>query len=186
VRGGDFSWPPVGTFRGHQWTLQLANSGDFLMATDSGKELPHQCPEQPGLASPPKRYGTWVTPDNCFEFLADTIRTTIPVRYLDGVSIVEEAIREAAQPDAVVDEASYEARIDGYFAVHLEVPFAARVQNYDISTRVEFQICSQIHEVLRSLTHKIYEQDRSALNLRRDRSRGRLTIRTSCLTTSDT
>jgi len=34
VRGGDFSSPPVGTFRGHQWTLHLAISGDFRMATD--------------------------------------------------------------------------------------------------------------------------------------------------------
>lgn len=36
VRGGDFSWPPVGTFRGHQRGPHLATSGDFLMATDIG------------------------------------------------------------------------------------------------------------------------------------------------------
>jgi hypothetical protein len=35
VRGGDFSWPPVGTFRGHQRGPHLATRGDFLMATDS-------------------------------------------------------------------------------------------------------------------------------------------------------
>src|SRR5665213_2522165 len=35
MKGGDFSWPPVGTFRGHQWRPQLATSGYFLMATDS-------------------------------------------------------------------------------------------------------------------------------------------------------
>ena len=34
MKGGDFSWPPVGTFRGHQWGPQLATSEYFLMATD--------------------------------------------------------------------------------------------------------------------------------------------------------
>jgi len=34
MKGGDFSWPPVGTFRGHQRRPQLATSGYFLMATD--------------------------------------------------------------------------------------------------------------------------------------------------------
>src|SRR5580693_7789621 len=35
VRGGDFSWPKVGTLRGHQRGLQLAITGDFFMATDT-------------------------------------------------------------------------------------------------------------------------------------------------------
>ena len=35
VRGGDFSWPKAGTFRGHQRGHQLAITGDFFMATDS-------------------------------------------------------------------------------------------------------------------------------------------------------
>src|SRR5580658_10754739 len=35
ARGGDFSWPKVGTLRGHQRGLQLAITGDFFMATDS-------------------------------------------------------------------------------------------------------------------------------------------------------
>ena len=37
VRGGDFSWPKTGTFRGHQRGHQLAKNGDFLMATDIGR-----------------------------------------------------------------------------------------------------------------------------------------------------
>ena len=39
MKGGDFSWPPVGTFRGHQRGPQLATSGYFLMATDIGDDL---------------------------------------------------------------------------------------------------------------------------------------------------
>ena len=39
MKGGDFSWPPVGTFRGHQWGPQLATSEYFLMATDSTRDL---------------------------------------------------------------------------------------------------------------------------------------------------
>src|SRR5580698_10399276 len=35
ARGGDFSWPKVGTLRGHQRGLQLAITGDFFMATDN-------------------------------------------------------------------------------------------------------------------------------------------------------
>ena len=34
VRGGDFWWPPAGTFHGHQRGHQLAITGDFFMATD--------------------------------------------------------------------------------------------------------------------------------------------------------
>ena len=39
MKGGDFSWPPVGTFRGHQRGPQLATSGYFLMATDTSSLL---------------------------------------------------------------------------------------------------------------------------------------------------
>ena len=35
VRGGDFSWPKTGTFRGHQRGHQLAITGGFFMATDT-------------------------------------------------------------------------------------------------------------------------------------------------------
>ena len=41
VRGGDFSWPKAGTFRGHQWGPQLAITGDFFMATDIDPDLGH-------------------------------------------------------------------------------------------------------------------------------------------------
>lgn len=34
VRGEDFSWPPAGTFHGHQRRPHLATSGDFLRAMD--------------------------------------------------------------------------------------------------------------------------------------------------------
>ena len=39
MKGGDFSWPPMGTFRGHQRGPQLATSGYFLMATDTLRAL---------------------------------------------------------------------------------------------------------------------------------------------------
>ena len=35
MKGGDFSWRPLGTFPGHQRRPQLATSRYFLMATDS-------------------------------------------------------------------------------------------------------------------------------------------------------
>ena len=41
MKGGDFSWPPVGTFRGHQWGPQLATSEYFLMATDMARDRCH-------------------------------------------------------------------------------------------------------------------------------------------------
>ena len=37
VRGGDFSWPKAGTFRGHQRGPQLAITGDFFVATDTSR-----------------------------------------------------------------------------------------------------------------------------------------------------
>ena len=34
MRGGDFCWPPAGTFRGHHRGPHVATSGYFLMAMD--------------------------------------------------------------------------------------------------------------------------------------------------------
>ena len=81
MKGGDFSWPPVGTFRGHQRRPQLATSGYFLMATDNG--LPEQVVPNVGDAHPQPIKGALV---NRALVIGSLCRPQIPSRKTAEVS----------------------------------------------------------------------------------------------------
>jgi hypothetical protein len=104
----------------------------------------------------------WTIPGNWFERIADLIRTTIVVRYLDGIEPVHEAIEVTAKALDIKCRFDYENREEGYYALHSTVsfPFRFRREGYRMETRpvpVEIQVCTQVQEVLRALTHRTYE-----------------------------
>lgn len=112
---------------------------------------------------PPSR--GWTTPGNWFETVDDVLRTTIVVRYLDCVGLVQEMLVAAAAASNATFAVDYEAREEGYYAVHITVTslLAAPTKAWEVQrlrVPVEIQICTQVQEVLRALTHKIYEVNR--------------------------
>lgn len=103
----------------------------------------------------------WTTPDNWFETVGDIVRSTVVVRYLDGVEVVRQAIVDVAGDFGVSTLVEYEAREDGYYALHLTATLSLSAsskawQAVQLNIPVEIQICTQVQEVLRTLTHKFY------------------------------
>lgn len=107
----------------------------------------------------------WITPDNWSEKVRDVIRTTVVVRYLDGVDIVRRCVRAVAKATSAAFHEDYEAREEGYYALHLTVTLPLRLIGREWEARlstipVEIQVCTQVQEVLRALTHRFYERSR--------------------------
>jgi len=107
----------------------------------------------------------WTTHLNWFETVSDVVRTTIVVRYLDGVEIVHKAVAKAAAATTATVTFDYEARDEGYYALHITarllLSFPSKTwERVQKEVPVEIQVCTQVQEVLRTLTHKFYEASR--------------------------
>jgi hypothetical protein len=126
--------------------------------------------------SPTGNNNTWYNPDDCFSQLNDILRTTIVVKYLDGIDFVIKKIDEVCTRNGVKLNVHYEARDEGYYAVHtyLKQNFEIPGMLWDtkiVSMTIEIQITTQLQEVIRQLTHERYEKQRMVSGIRRDSSK---------------
>lgn len=109
--------------------------------------------------------GGWITPDNWFESINDIIRTTITVKYLDGVQFVVDALASFSKNLGLSFTSSFEAREEGYYAAHSGVLFPSSIpdRNFEQRTKnfnIEIQVTTQIQEIIKKLLHKHYEENR--------------------------
>jgi ppGpp synthetase/RelA/SpoT-type nucleotidyltranferase len=107
----------------------------------------------------------WTLPDNWFERIHDILRTTIEVKYLDGVAIVLKALKEWAEQERCFQKSSLEARVNGYYGAHFECGFSEKIpdiswKQYDQRITVEIQVTTSIKEVIKKLLHAFYEDSR--------------------------
>lgn len=112
----------------------------------------------------------WVTPTDWLTRVHDVVRTSIAVKYLDGVTFLAERIDELAQKFGRESGVDYEAREEGYYAAHVGVPLPAEIPSKKWDTdkivfTLEIQITTQIQEAIRTLTHAFYEKRRSATQI---------------------
>lgn len=92
--------------------------------------------------------------------VSDLVRTTIVVRRFDGIQVVAKMFSDVATDfDGVRLEAQWRATPAGYHAHHIDVVVPVRTPHSD-SLKVEIQLCSQLQEVLRDLTHTLYAKYR--------------------------
>ncbi|NQY07522.1 MAG: hypothetical protein HRT68_15330 [Flavobacteriaceae bacterium] len=116
--------------------------------------------------NPPKN--GWITPDNWFESINDIIRTTITVKYLDGVEFIINEISTLCDNHTLSFASSFEAREEGYYAAHsgVKIPFSIPDLNFSPiskSINIEIQVTTQIQEIIKTLLHKHYEEKRKIL-----------------------
>jgi len=109
----------------------------------------------------------WIFPSNWLLRLNDIVRTSIAVKYLDGVTFLVERVGDLANATGVSAQIDYEAREEGYYAAHVCALLPAEIPNAKWDTeRIEFslevQITTQMQEAIRVLTHPFYTQRRSA------------------------
>lgn len=107
----------------------------------------------------------WITPDNWLERFNDTIRTTLVCKYIDGPEVLAKALIEKAT-NSGLDKRYYSQQKEiGYYAFHCYIAFDTELldQNWEVQPvriEIEFQITTQLQEVLRKLTHKHYASER--------------------------
>ncbi len=109
----------------------------------------------------PAEPGGWLTAETWFTRVKDLVRTTIVVRYIDGVEAVKALIQHAAELSHLAVAISWEAKNEGYYALHATISISlthfAEGRQLDSIVPVEIQVCTQIQDVIRSLTHTFYE-----------------------------
>ena len=108
----------------------------------------------------------WILPDNWFARINDIFRTTIVVKYLDGVEYILKKLRSYFEEKCGKKCKSHlEAREEGYYAAHLYFKNELEIPSIDFDTEIiemsiEIQITTQLQELIRMLLHKYYEEKR--------------------------
>ncbi len=114
--------------------------------------------------------GGWITPDNWLSRIADIVRTTIVVKYFDGVSFLVSRIQSLCEETGVLCKPTFKAKMDeGYYAAHIDIKSIIRIPGIpgiswdmeQVEFSVEVQVTTQVQEVLRSLLHRYYEEKRA-------------------------
>ncbi|EIN4364571.1 hypothetical protein ACEV8V_22965 [Vibrio parahaemolyticus] len=108
----------------------------------------------------------WITTANLVASFNDIIRGCLVCKYVDGPSYVTAKLTEYAEELGLENRCYSQERDDGYYAYHFYVKIPVTLFNrdftaYDTEIEVEIQVTTQLQEVLRSITHKFYEKERS-------------------------
>lgn len=109
--------------------------------------------------------GGWLLPDGWFSQVRDIVRTTIVVKYLDGVGFLAEAFAAAAQSSGITARVDYEASDAGYYAAHIDLEDDVSVPTitFDpitIRGHLEVQVTTQVKDLIKRLLHQHYEAAR--------------------------
>lgn len=107
----------------------------------------------------------WILPHNWYSKINDILRTLLVVKYLDGTECLAEKIKLHCAQHTKEFNCYFEARDEGYYAIHLYTKEEFEIPRIDWDTErvrvsIEIQITTQIQEVIRNLLHKYYEEKR--------------------------
>lgn len=108
----------------------------------------------------------WLLPQNWLVSVHDVVRTSVVVKYLDGVEFLTNALEGIAASISAKFECDYQARSTGYYAAHTYSNFQVSVPDHSwqavvIDVSLEVQVTTQLQEVIGKLTHTQYENRRS-------------------------
>lgn len=107
----------------------------------------------------------WLLPPDWTSGINDISRTTFVVRYLDGVEYLSDKIASICSELGLKVDRDYEAKIEGYYAVHMYIYYDVSVPTATFNTetirvRFELQITTQVKEFVKGILHRIYDVDR--------------------------
>jgi hypothetical protein len=109
--------------------------------------------------------GGWLLPDNWLERVGDLVRTTIYVRYLDGVEFLSDAVIHIASEHLRTCGAALQASDEGYYAMHLDVSCEFEVPRRDwdttrLMTTFELQVTTGVKGLIKELLEDRYRARR--------------------------
>jgi hypothetical protein len=121
----------------------------------------------------PPRDG-WVTPENWYTRFDDLVRATLVCKFLDGPSVLAQSLDQYAIESGFKGRHIPRSTDQGYYAFHHYTAFPVAIvdsawDTQTIVTELEIQLTTQLQEVLRQLTHPLYEQARTKAPERDDR-----------------
>jgi hypothetical protein len=107
----------------------------------------------------------WCIPPVWYSQIHDIVRTTIIVKYIDGVPLVLGTLRDIADTLGIRYDANLETRPDGYYGAHFNLKMPCEIYTMDFATETrviefEIQITTQIKDVIKQLLHTYYETHR--------------------------
>lgn len=110
----------------------------------------------------------WISHQNWFTKINDILRTTIVVKYIDGVEFLLKELSIIADQNSCKLNYSLEAREEGYYAAHAGVKIKLKIFNTsflqdDIELNVEIQVTTELQEIIKILLHKHYEENRKKI-----------------------
>ena len=109
----------------------------------------------------------WVTSNNIFNNVGDILRTQFICKYIDGVNFLSEQLALLAEKHSLTANNQLQATIDGYYAGHVDIEFPFEIIDMEfnpvqLTGKVEFQVTTQIKEIIKSLMHFHYELKRDS------------------------
>jgi ppGpp synthetase/RelA/SpoT-type nucleotidyltranferase len=107
----------------------------------------------------------WIIPENWFSRIKDVLRTTLTVKYLDGVEFIVNKVKELALSNDFKFDVDYEAREQGYYAAHITIVGKFKIVDINWNKQeaeipIEIQVTTQLQEVIKTLLHRMYEEVR--------------------------
>ncbi|MCS4537885.1 MAG: hypothetical protein HYY67_03380 [Thaumarchaeota archaeon] len=138
--------------------LSIKPFNSFLLKTYRKNVL-----ENSDWPSPPKE--GWLRPEEWYSRINDIIRTTLVVKYLDGVTFITDKIQKLCEKSGLTSSVDLEARMEGYYAAHAYArrEFTIPRPDWDttrMSVTIEIQVTTQLQEAIRKLLHKYYDSRR--------------------------
>lgn len=108
----------------------------------------------------------WITPDNWYTRFDDLVRGTLVCKFLDGPDFLAQGLDRHAASYGLTARHVARSTERGYYAFHHYTAFRVDINDASfntqaISAELEIQLTTQLQEVLRQLTHPLYEQART-------------------------
>lgn len=138
--------------------LKIKPYDSFLLKTYRKNILDNQ-----NWSKQPK--GGWILPNNWYSKINDIVRTSFVVKYLDGVGFITRHFELLCKECKVRCKVDFEAKEEGYYAAHMYVTNKFEIPKIELGTEfvnvsIEFQVTTQLQEVILKLLHKYYEERR--------------------------
>jgi len=151
--------------------INLLTSLDFTVirkpfSSAVEKSFRHNILKNREFPKAPPWQGGWITPDNWYTRFDDLVRGTLVCKFMDGPSLLAEALDSYATQLGLKSRHVARGTENGYYAFHHYTTFGVDVMDGDwnstpVTVELELQITTQLQEVLRNLTHPLYEIARS-------------------------
>lgn len=111
----------------------------------------------------------WITKENISYKFNDLVRGYLVCRFVDGPGFLAEKLGQYAKSHGLESRSYSQERDDGYYAYHFYVKIPVKIvdeslNDFIVDIEVEIQVTTQLQDVLRSITHKFYENERTSIN----------------------